>query len=281
MPAWSARLAILAAACTLCLASAASADIADRLIANQVRAEYVPPKQPEHQRLHEILRQARALEYVQELLSPLRLPRRLRMVLSECDGVANAWYEEGAVTVCYELISEYVNNARSEPLPAGLELRDAIAGPVLDVFLHEAGHAVFDLLRVPVFGREEDAADQFSAYLMLQHDKSRARRLILGSAYQYRMDVRDAQVSLPVQVFADEHGHPGQRFFNVLCVAYGADPTLFADLVERDYLPRRRAEICADEYAQVRHAFQKLIGPYIDRQLARKVRRKLGDKAAR
>jgi hypothetical protein len=58
------------------------------------------------------------------------------------------------------------------------------------VFLHEAGHALFDLLNVPIFGREEDAADQLSSIIMLRYDKERARRLILGSAYQYKMDVK-------------------------------------------------------------------------------------------
>ena len=53
----------------------------------------------------------------------------------------------------------------------------------LDVFLHEVGHAVFDYLDVPNTGREEDVADQFAAYLLLQFAKSDARRLILGVAY--------------------------------------------------------------------------------------------------
>ena len=57
------------------------------------------------------------------------------------------------------------------------------------MFLHETGHAVFDILKVPVFGREEDAADLFSAYIMLQFGKEDAHRLILGSAYQYKADV--------------------------------------------------------------------------------------------
>jgi hypothetical protein len=62
-------------------------------------------------------------------------------------------------------------------------------GPLLDVFLHEAGHATFRSLKVPLFGRNEDAADQFSTYLMLRFDKEEARRLILGSAYQYKGDL--------------------------------------------------------------------------------------------
>ena len=37
-----------------------------------------------------------------------------------------------------------------------------------------------------ILGREEDAADQFAAYLLLQFAKSDARRLIAGVAYSYQ-----------------------------------------------------------------------------------------------
>jgi hypothetical protein len=33
-------------------------------------------------------------------------------------------------------------------------------------------------LKVPIFGREEDDADQFSAYILLQAGKEEARRLM-------------------------------------------------------------------------------------------------------
>ena len=33
--------------------------------------------------------------------------------------------------------------------------------------------------------------------------------------------------------FADEHGTPAQRLYNLLCVAYGSDKELFADVVEK------------------------------------------------
>ena len=37
------------------------------------RYEYVPPKNPAHQPIHDQMKQGRALEHLQELLSPLRL----------------------------------------------------------------------------------------------------------------------------------------------------------------------------------------------------------------
>jgi hypothetical protein len=51
----------------------------------------------------------------------------------------------------------------------------------------------------------------------------------------------------------------------------GADQKLFADVVEKEYLPKDRAEHCDGEYKQTAFAFKKLIGPYIDKKLAKKV----------
>ena len=67
------------------------------------------------------------------------------------------------------------------------------------------------------------------------------------------------------------HGTPAQRAYNLLCIAYGADAKLFGDFVTKGYLPKKRAEGCGDEYHQVSHAFETLIGPHIDRALAKKI----------
>jgi Putative metallopeptidase len=122
-----------------------------------------------------------------------------------------------------------------------------------------------------LFGREEDAADQVSAYIMLLFGKAEARRLILGTAYAYKLEAEDPTAKVTMTTFADEHGTPAQRFYNLLCIAYGADAELFADLVKKGYLPKKRAEGCEDEYAQVQKAFQRLITPHVDLALAREL----------
>jgi hypothetical protein len=187
-----------------------------------------------------------------------------------CDGVSNAWYADDAITVCYEYLDDILRNAPKETTPGGVTQTDAIVGPTLEVFLHEVGHAVFDYLSVPILGREEDAADQFAAYLLLQFAKGDSRRLIAGTAYSYKIDA--SKPSTKKNPFADEHALPAQRLYNVLCMAYGADSKLFADLVENGYLPKERAEGCADEYVQVALAMTKLIRPYIDQTQAKRVR---------
>jgi hypothetical protein len=243
---------------------------------NQIYIEYVTPKNSAHRAIYEQMKQAEVLEFVQQALNSIRLPRAILFSLKGCDGVVNAWYDGKGVTVCYEYIDEILKNTPSRKMPLGITKLDVLAGPLLDVFMHEAAHAIFEILEVPIFGREEDAADQFSAYVMLNFDRDRARRLILGTAYQYTMDIQfstDAQQSqvLALKKFSNDHGVPAQRFYNVLCVAYGADPKLFADVVDQNYLPKDRADVCEDEFEQVSFAFNKLIQPHLGEHLTKRL----------
>jgi hypothetical protein len=244
---------------------------AQELRPRQVDIQYVEPKTASLRPVYELIVKVRTLEKIRDLLAPLRLPRRLLIKTESCDGESNAWYENDTVTVCYEFLDDLWKNVPTGPTPGGIAPIDALTGPTVDVFLHEVGHAVFDLWSVPIFGREEDAADQFSVFVMLQFEKDEARRLIQGTAYQYKGDLRSPVVIQSLRKFSDVHGTPSQRFYNVLCIAFGADPILFADFVEKGSLPKDRAEGCLDEYKQVANAFTKLISPYIDKELAKEL----------
>ena len=104
----------------------------------------------------------------------IRWPRELRLEIKGCDGKSNAWYEEGSITVCYEFVEDIWKKANSSGRPPAVAREDALIAPLMDVFLHEAAHALFDLLAIPVLGREEDAADQVAAYYMLQYRRRRS-----------------------------------------------------------------------------------------------------------
>ena len=68
--------------------------------------------------------------------------------------------------------------------------------------------------------------------------------------------------------FASDHGLPQERFYNLVCIAFGADPVEFADFAQ-EYLPSTRSQNCKYEYKALAEAFHKEIGPHIDRDLAR------------
>jgi hypothetical protein len=245
-----------------------------RTAPNRIDIAYVEPKLADNQAVYKLLKDSQVLEKIRELLSPLRLPHRVLVQLRDCDGISNAWSNEETVTVCYEYVNDLWKAAPEQTTPSGIAPIDTMIGSLLDVFLHEAGHATFRSLQIPLFGRSEDAADQFSTLLMLKFEKDEARRLVLGSAYQYKGDLAAPTVTIKQQSFASEHGTPAQRFFNLLCTAYGSDPKLYADLVEKGFLPEIRAAGCKREYAQLSYAFDTLIGPHIDKMLAQKLRKR-------
>jgi hypothetical protein len=262
-------LALAVAGTILVTAMATTAFAASKV--NRVSVRYVPPENPAYQQIYTELKQRGSLENLQKVLSPIRLPRKLRISLAECDGEADAFYEDAAITICYEFVDELVKNKPQETTSSGIAPIDTVIGPMFEVALHEFAHALFDMLELPVFGREEDAADQVAAYTLLQFGESEARRLIAGTAYAYRMDEKKIDPCRSMEDYANEHGTPAQRFFNVLCIAYGADTKLFGDIVSKGYLPQTRAEYCDEEYEQVQDAVELLIIPHIDLDLADKI----------
>lgn len=246
----------------------------DRATTNRVRYVLMPPANPAHRYIHIRLTGRNVLERVSKALSPFRLPRDVVILVHGCDGEVDAFYENATIVICYEYLAYIDSHAPAGGTDGEVRRRDAIIGPTVDLFLHEMGHAVFDLLKIPVFGREEDAADMFSAYIMLHMDKEDAHALIAGISFLGREETREAMAqNLELKHFAKEHGLPGQRYFNLLCIAYGFDPQLFADAIERWHLPPERAEGCAAEYAQIDHAFRTLILPHMDLVLLEEVRR--------
>jgi putative metallopeptidase DUF4344 len=263
------------------------------------------PISAERMALRERMMQRRVLEEYAEFLSPLRLPYTLRLIASDCDGSAwdSPYYDPGnhLINMCYSFIAASEQNAEdlvqiqiTEKLWTPVTRDQLIAGLFVAVLLHETGHAVFDLLDVPVFGREEDAADFMAAFIALQFGNDIARTIIKGFAYYWAYDAyrgadpsvtapntkapnypkdSDKQCQLdPFCAFSDEHGTASQRMYNVVCLAYGGDPVAFKDLVDVGWLPPERAKGCAKEYRQLRFAFEKTILPFIDVEQMKKVR---------
>jgi hypothetical protein len=237
---------------------------------NQIKIKYVPPKNPEHQLEYDTLKERYSLENLQEFLSPFRLPWPLTITLTGCAGEADAMYSEDEITICYEYIEDLEEYMPEETTKAGIEPIDTLIGPFVDTVLHEFAHALFDYLEPPILGREEDAADQVSAYIYLQLGKDESRRLIMGTVYAYLLEVQDTDAPT-MEEYADEHSTSEQRAFNLTCIAYGADPKLFADLPALVGLPQERVDICVEEYELISQAYEMLIGPHIDPVLAKKI----------
>lgn len=262
---------LFAVACSTVFIVSPAAAADSEVRANRMQVEYVPPANPDHQKLYEMLKERRALEKLQSIFSPFRLPIDLTLRTVPCDGVSNAWWHRPDVSVCYEYLAEVLRSMPKETTAEGVTPADAVVGQFFYVFAHEMGHAMFEMLEVPVFGNAEDAADHFAVFLMLKFEKNEARGLIVGAAYSYRKYVQGSEISAPLVAFSDAHSAPAQRYFNLLCLAYGSDTVMYGDFVARGYLPQGRANSCKREHDQVAFAFKKTIRPHLDQELAKQV----------
>jgi Putative metallopeptidase len=244
-----------------------------KLETNRVAYLYVEPTDAAHRPIYDRLKQHRVLESLSEFLSPLRLPRTLTLKVQGCDGHVNSYYWNDNVIVCYEYLDSLLKAAPVKAKSDELTRHNALIGMTVDVFLHETGHGVLDMLQIPFLGREEDVADEFGTYIELQLAKEDARRLILGVAFLGQEQSKE-ELAKKAQAteFADVHGTPAQRYFNVLCFAYGMDKDLFADAISRGHLPPTRAKNCNYEYARFAFGFQQLIKPYLDQNLVEQVK---------
>jgi hypothetical protein len=262
---------LMLAALLLLSAAAPPAAASDEPRTQRIKIDMQPVKTPDHQAVYDLVKQRQWLEKFQEFFGVFKLPDDITIRMMGCDGVSNAWYVNAVVTICYEYVEDIRKGMPSMTTVQGVTPADAVIGQFVYTASHEMGHAIFDVLELPILGEPEDAADGFATYMMLQIGKAEARRLIFGAAYSYNEYLRGPTVTVPLIAFADAHSAPYQRFYNLLCLAYGADRDTFQDLVDRGYLPQSRAQNCKSEYFELNFAFEKLIKPHIDPELEKQV----------
>jgi hypothetical protein len=252
--------------------------LAEKMSPGRIQIEYAAPKNPNHEALYYELMTRMSLEKMEAVFEPFRLPRDVKIRTVGCDGEPNAWYQpiqgQPTVTVCYEYLYDLWKRLPTMVTNNGPTPTDALVGQMIFAFAHEFGHLVFDVYQVPIFGREEDAADNFATFLMLQ-SRADASRLIMGAAWSYHAFIKDYQenpkATLPLAAFSSNHGQPEERFYNMQCIAYGSDQKRYSGLVEMGLLPRSRAKHCKYEYDVLKFAFDKQIMPHIDMEMATKV----------
>jgi Putative metallopeptidase len=258
----------------LVTANAARAQASSSFGNSSIEILYEPPRSIKYLPLVHRLQSFRMLEQLSEFLAPVRLPHELLLLTHEC-GFVNAYYTTDAqyaplwwrIDVCYEFIEGLEHMGPRQGETSAFTYEEAVVGALVGVVLHECGHAAFDMLDVPVMGREEDAADQVAAFLALQFSKDVAPLVIRGIAYQWKSFPDPGEF----RQFSDEHGTASQRFYNTLCLAYGGDAETFREFVEQGWLPAVRAPGCKAEYQQVKEAFAATILPFINREAMKEV----------
>jgi hypothetical protein len=246
-----------------------------------LQVEYKEPTNPAHRPIYERLKKRQVLEQYRDFMSPLRLKRSLVVALEGCNGDVNAYYQGNnqlsRIKYCYDFLAYKDRLISDTDVLPNFRREDAIVGSFVGVLLHETGHAIFHLLDIPIWGREEDAADAAAAYVSLQFGETTARRILTGVAFVWRaweLARTKGGGGRRFEDYSGTHGTDAQRFYNTLCIALGSDivekTNTFRDFVQ--LLPERRRAFCAREYSYAKRSFAHWVLPHVDKELMKKVR---------
>ena len=128
--------------------------------------------------------------------------------------------------------------------------------------LHEFGHAAFDAFDVPLFSREEEAADTVATVLMVmkygvEANPKNIDRLLMVSAEWYQ-EWESLDKKRPMQPYWDDHPLSIERFYNINCLAIGANEKMLGLSLDTKLLPVERGWFCDQEFARAKRAVEWL-----------------------
>lgn len=225
-----------------------------------VSVHYAETTDPDHREIKAILESWGGFdEAAADIDSAFLVPRNLTIVFSDC-GAANALYDPGqtAIFMCYDLVHDLVGDYESYGLSDTAHAA-AVWQTTFFIFYHELGHALIDILDLPVTGREEDAVDQLATMILLEAGEDGRDAALLGASWFQRMSQGSgADIS-----FWDEHSLNSQRYYNIICWVYGSDTTAHEALLGPDWmLPPERAQRCPAEYDRMSRAWESMLAQH-------------------
>lgn len=221
-------------------------------------------EQTQHGR--QLMMAAKLLENVaQQVNNTLNLPVEVGAVGKQC-GEANDYWDPdiNQIQLCYEDVQQseerFARHGNPDPVTAAVDAE--ISG-----FFHELGHAALSVYQLAFTGREEDVADQLSAFMLLTPGTDgkpypNGVRIATATAQDWKLSAEEAGDANDLP-FWDGHSMDIARMYNWECWIYGSDPVANADIVASGDLPEDRAGNCEDEFQNMATAWHQLLGPHL------------------
>jgi hypothetical protein len=227
---------------------------------------YDAAETPEAQRGRQMMVDAKLLESVAgHVNDTLNLPHDVGAVGKQC-GDANDYWDPNVneIQLCYEDIeqSEQRFGKAGNPDPVRAAVNMLISG-----FYHELGHATLGIYQLAFTGREEDVADQLSAFELLDPGADgkpypNGVQIAMDTAQDWKLSAKESGDANELP-FWDGHSMDITRMYNWECWIYGSDTAANSVIVTSGDLPEDRAGNCEEEYQNMSKAWRQMLGPHL------------------
>ncbi|MHA2936752.1 DUF4344 domain-containing metallopeptidase [Vibrio sp. RC27] len=222
---------------------------------------YEKPSDRGETRIENKLRITGAAEEVTTFINQeIQLSRPLNFIFGGNEGPLYD-SELNTVFIPYHFVQEVERRfSDDEYSKNGISVLDATMNAVIHTMFHEFGHALIYNYQLPIFGREEDAADSLASVLLIEYFEHGAE-MTINAADLFDLESRDIDVY--EEDFRSEHSLDIQRFYATLCQVYGSDPVKYSYLKLENGFSDRRAQICVEEYESLHRSWLKVLKPYL------------------
>lgn len=256
-----------------CFATHAAIPFEQLLYKGRAVPFYNDSTNPEQQKFIDGVKGAHVAEHMAAIVSSsLMLKHDIGVGFESC-GHANAFFnpQRRVIVICTEFV-ELMNKTAREDTDFMMKLpRDkfekGLRGLLLGIFFHELAHAIIFTNNVPVTGREEDVADQFSVWYAANFINMNQTPIISPTIWFWgrlakTRDIPSMTATERRRFMSNEHSLDEQRIYNLACWAMGTGSQVGANTARFARLPNERAQRCPGEYAKVDMGMQSHFKKY-------------------
>lgn len=199
-------------------------------------------------------------EVVTDLENTFQLPQPI--LIRFTSGKPGPLYYQGVINMTYEfLLSNHEIIAATGYAETEDELVLTLLNLVEFVLYHEVGHALVDMLDLPVLGKEEDAVDGFAAVVASAFDLD-VVALTAADIFNLNTSIQVSNEISPA-AFWDSHSLDQQRMYSIICMIYGSDPNGYSSLLNDVGMPSEKESECVYSFQEISRNWIRLIADYI------------------
>ncbi len=136
---------------------------------------------------------------------------------------------------------------------------------------HEVGHLLVDKLDWPVLGREEDIADNFATYILLNQRRRSFQQALKDAALGWKLEDQFYGSERDESDYYAVHSLDLQRAFQIVCMMVGQDRDTFYMTAQEWGIDSMRQSSCQDDYQKISRSIERLTTANTENSLRAKV----------